>query len=211
MEQSRRVFLRNKIFQWHNPLTVTFFRVSPFHACGHENVAELLHADARERAQLTLAQQGDEFGKGNGQGLFVRTGGTEVAGKSLFRRANAVEGHVGTLDFRLFFRREPMTLAAEEHGFQLGVDLGMFDVCAVDRSLHLHAEETVAARKVGEQFMAVGCGDEGGDARQAVEIIAEGMIIGQAVRAQRKIVWLIRTAVRHLRAAESWLLQPSGY
>ena len=178
MEQSRRVFLRNKIFQWHNPLTVTFFRVSPFHACGHENVAELLHADARERAQLTLAQQGDEFGKGNGQGLFVRTGGT---------------------------------VAAEEHGFQLGVDLGMFDVCAVDRSLHLHAEETVAARKVGEQFMAVGCGDEGGDARQAVEIIAEGMIIGQAVRAQRKIVWLIRTAVRHLRAAESWLLQPSGY
>ena len=197
--------------QWHNPLTVTFFRVSPFHACGHENVAELLHADARERARLTPAQQGDEFGKGNGQGLFVRTSGTEVVGKGFFRRANAVEGHVGTLDFRLFFRREPMTLAAEEHGFQLGVDLGMFDVCAVDRSLHLHAEETVAARKVGEQFMAVGCGDEGGDARQAVEIIAEGMIIGQAVRAQRKIVWLIRTAVRHLRAAESWLLQPSGY
>ena len=211
MEQSRRVFLRNKIFQWHNPLTVTLFRVSPFHACGHENVAELLHADARERARLTLAQQGDEFGKGNGQGLFVRTSGTEVAGKGFFRRANAVEGHVGTLDFRLFFRREPMTLAAEEHGFQLSVDLGMFDVCAVDRSLHLHAEETVAARKVGEQFVAVGCGDEGGDARQAVGIIAEGMIIGQAVRAQRKIVWLIRTAVRHLRAAESWLLQPSGY
>ena len=211
MEQSRRVFLRNKIFQRHNPVTVTLFRVLPFHACGHEGAAELLHAYACERARLTLAQQGDELGKGDGQGLFVRTGGTEVAGKSLFRRANAVEGHVGTLDFRLFFRREPMTLAAEEHGFQLGVDLGMFDVCAVDRSLHLHAEETVAARKVGEQFMAVGCGDEGGDARQAVEIIAEGMIIGQAVRAQRKIVWLIRTAVRHLRAAESWLLQPSGY
>ncbi len=211
MEQSRRVFLRNKIFQWHNPVTVTLFRVSPFHACGHEGTAELLYADTRERARLTLAQQGDEFGKGNGQGLFVRTSGTEVAGKGFFRRANAVEGHVGTLDFRLFFRREPMTLAAEEHGFQLGVDLGMFDVCAVDRSLHLHAEETVAARKVGEQFMAVRCGDEGGDARQAVEIIAEGMIIGQAVRVQRKIVWLIRTAVRHLRAAESWLLQPSGY
>ena len=197
--------------QRHNPVTVTLFRVLPFHACGHEGAAELLHAYACERARLTLAQQGDELGKGDGQGLFVRTGGTEVAGKSLFRWASTVEGHVGTLDFRLFFRREPMTLAAEEHGFQLGVDLGMFDVCAVDRSLHLHAEETVAARKVGEQFMAVGCGDEGGDARQAVEIIAEGMIIGQAVRAQRKIVWLIRTAVRHLRAAESWLLQPSGY
>ena len=197
--------------QRHNPVTVTLFRVLPFHACGHEGAAELLHAYACERARLTLAQQGDELGKGDGQGLFVRTGGTEVAGKSLFRWASTVEGHVGTLDFRLFFRRESMTLAAEEHGFQLGVDLGMFDVCAVDRSLHLHAEETVAARKVGEQFMAVGCGDEGGDARQAVEIIAEGMIIGQAVRAQRKIVWLIRTAVRHLRAAESWLLQPSGY
>ena len=89
-----------------------------------------------------------------------------------------------------------MTLAAEEHGFQLGVDLGMFDVCAVDGSLHLHVEETVATRRVGEQFVAVGRGDEGGDARQAVEIIAEGMIIGQAVRAQRKIVWLIRTAAK---------------
>ncbi len=117
--------------QWHNPVTVTLFRVSPFHAYGHEGMAELLYADTRERARLTLAQQGDEFGKGNGQGLFVRTSGTEVAGKGFFRRANAVEGHVGTLDFRLFFRRESMTFAAEEHGFQLGVDLGMFDVCAV--------------------------------------------------------------------------------
>ena len=85
----------------------------PFHACGHEGAAELLHADARERARLTLAQQGDEFGKGDGQGLFVRTGGTEVAGKSLLRWASTVEGHVGTLDFRLFFCREPMTFATE--------------------------------------------------------------------------------------------------
>ena len=105
------------MFQRHNPVTVTLFRVPPFHACGHEGAAELLHADARERARLTLAQQGDEFGKGDGQGLFVRTGGTEVTGKSLFRRASAVKSHVGTLDFRLFFRREPMTFATEEHGF----------------------------------------------------------------------------------------------
>ena len=152
--------------QRHDPVTVTFFRVPPFHTCGHEGAAELLHADARERARLTLAQQGDEFGKGDGQGLFVRTGGTEVAGKSLFRRASTVEGHVGTLDFRLFFRRESMTFTAEEHGFQLGVDLGMFDVRAVDGTLHLHAEEAAAARRVGEQFVAVGRGDEGGDARQ---------------------------------------------
>ena len=170
MEQSRRAFLRNKIFQRHDPVTVTLFRVPPFHACGHEGTAELLHADARERARLTLAQQGDEFGKGNGQGLFVRTGGTEVAGKSLFRRASAVEGHVGMLDFRLFFRRESMTLAAEEHGFQLGIDLGMFDVCAVYGTLHLHAEETAAARRVGKQFVAVGRGDEGGDAWQAQRV-----------------------------------------
>ena len=67
--------------QRHDPVTVTLFRMPPFHACGHEGAAELLHPDARERARLTLAQQGDEFGKGNGQGLFTRTGGTEVAGE----------------------------------------------------------------------------------------------------------------------------------
>ena len=70
--------------QRHNPVTVTLFRVLPFHACGHEGAAELLHAYACERARLTLAQQGDELGKGDGQGLFVRTGGTEVAGKKPF-------------------------------------------------------------------------------------------------------------------------------
>ena len=59
-----------------------------------------------------------------------------------------------------------MMFATEEHGFQLGVDLSMFDICAVDGTLHLHAEETAAARRVGEQFVAVGRGDEGGDARQ---------------------------------------------
>ncbi len=105
------------MFQRHDPVTVALFRVPSFHACGHEGAAELLHADARKRARLTLAQQGDELGKGNGQGLFVRTGGTEVAGKSLFRRTSTVEGHVGMLDFRFFPRREPVTLVAEEHGF----------------------------------------------------------------------------------------------
>ena len=67
--------------QRHDPVTVTLFRMPPFHVCGHEGAAELLHPDARERARLTLAQQGDELGKGNGQGLFTRTGGTEVAGE----------------------------------------------------------------------------------------------------------------------------------
>ena len=67
--------------QRHDPVTVTLFRMPPFHACGHEGAAELLHPDARERARLTLAQQGDELGKGNGQGLFTQTGGTEVAGE----------------------------------------------------------------------------------------------------------------------------------
>ena len=139
------LILRIGSLQRYNPVTVTLFRVPSFHACGYEGAAELLHADARERARLMFAQQGDEFGKGNGQDLFVRMGGTEVAGKSLFRRASTVEGHVGTLDFRLFFRRESMTFTAEEHGFQLGVDLGMFDVRAVDGALHLYAEETAAA------------------------------------------------------------------
>ena len=139
--------------QRYNLVTVTLFRVLSFHACGYEGAAELLHADARERARLMFAQQGDEFGKGNGQDLFVRMGGTE--------------GHVGTLDFRLFFRCKPITFATEKHVFQLGVDLGMFDVCVVDGSLHLYAEEAAAARRVGEQFVTVGRGDEGGDARQA--------------------------------------------
>ena len=67
--------------QRHDPVTVTLFRMPPFHVCGHEGAAELLHPDARGRARLTLAQQGDELGKGNGQGLFTRTGGTEVAGE----------------------------------------------------------------------------------------------------------------------------------
>ena len=167
--------------QRHDPVTVTLFRMPPFHACGHEDAAELLHPDARERARLTLAQQGDELGKGNGQGLFTRTGGTEVAGECFFRRASAVESHVGTLDFRLFPRREPVTPAAERHVLQLGVGLGMVDARAVDGALHLHAEEAAAARRVGKQFVAVGRSDEGGDARQAVEIIAEGMVVGQAV------------------------------
>ena len=156
--------------QRHDPVTVTLFRMPPFHACGHEGAAELLHPDARERARMTLAQQGDELGEGNGQGLFTRTGGTEVAGECFFRRASAVESHVGTLDFRLFFRREPVTFAAEEHALQLGIDLGMVDARAVDGMLHLHAEETAAARRVGEQFVAVGRGDEGGDARQAERV-----------------------------------------
>ena len=142
----------------------------PFHACGHEGAAELLHPDARERARMTLAQQGDELGEGNGQGLFTRTGGTEVAGECFFRRASAVESHVGTLDFRLFFRREPVTPAAEEHALQLGIDLGMVDARAVDGALHLHAEEAAAARRVGKQFVAVGRGDERGHARQAERV-----------------------------------------
>ena len=161
------LILRIGSLQRYNPVTVTLFRVPSFHACGYEGAAELLHADARERARLMFAQQGDEFGKGNGQDLFVRMGGTEVAGKSLFRRTSAVEGHVGTLDFRLFFRCKPITFATEKHVFQLGVDLGMFDVCVVDGSLHLYAEEEAAARRVGEQFVTVGRGDEGGDARHA--------------------------------------------
>ena len=82
--------------QRHDPVTVALFRVPPFHACGHEGAA-VPPCRCRERARLTLAQQGDELGKGNGQGLFVRTGGTEVAGKSLFRRTSTVEGHVGML------------------------------------------------------------------------------------------------------------------
>ena len=69
----------------------------PFHACGHEGAAELLHADARERARLTLAQQGDEFGKGNGQGLFTRTGGTEGAEDMSLLPALAGDKHGGAL------------------------------------------------------------------------------------------------------------------
>ena len=76
-----KALILRRSLQWYNPVTVTLFRMPPFHVCGHEGAAELLHPDARERARLTLAQQGDELGKGNGQGLFTRTGGTEVAGE----------------------------------------------------------------------------------------------------------------------------------
>ena len=51
------------MFQRHDPVTVALFRVPSFHACGHEGAAELLHADARKRARLTLAQQAMSSGR----------------------------------------------------------------------------------------------------------------------------------------------------
>ena len=130
--------------------------------------AELLHPDARERARLTLAQQGDELEKGNGQASSPGRAARKWRANAFFRRASAVESHVGTLDFRLFPRREPVTPAAEKHVLQLGVGLGMVDARAVDGMLHEHTDEPAASRRVGKQLARVGGADEGGDARQGL-------------------------------------------
>ena len=98
-----------------------------------------------------------------------------MTGEDLRCRTGAVEHQVGLLDGGLFLTGEPITLTAQKERLQLCIDLGMVDAGAVNGVLHLHADEPAAARRVREQFVAVGGGDEGGDAGQSVRVALVGL------------------------------------
>ena len=88
-------------------------------------------------------------------------GKRKATANKFFGGRYAVERTVGRLDFRLFGLAEPTTLTTVQLMQQLGIKLGVVNGRrTVDGMLHFHADETSAARKVGQQVTAVARANE---------------------------------------------------
>ena len=75
------------------------------------------------------------------------------------------------LQLPFLFFGEPIADAGEQFSFQLGIDLIVHDIFAIDQMFCFNADESPATGGIGEQVKAVACTDERSDARQVAEIL----------------------------------------
>ena len=95
----------------------------------------------------------------------------EAGMEDVFFDGLLVELGVRCHDFGFLSGGEPISFAARQAGFQLGIDLIVHDTFAVDQMFCFNADESPATGGIGEQVKTVACTDERSDARQVAEIL----------------------------------------
>ena len=141
-----------------------------------EHLAEGLGAGALHQAGIVTAEVLVDLGGAEQCGCFALAGQAVVSEEEFLHGAVAAVVAVAALDVLHLFGREPVALALGEQCHALGIELRM-----VDGSVHInhladvYAEETAAARRVGEQGGGVAGADERGDARKRDGVVAVGL------------------------------------
>lgn len=133
-------------------------------------------AGALHQAGIVTAEVLVDLGGAEQCGCFALAGQAVVSEEEFLHGAVAAVVAVAALDVLHLFGREPVALALGEQCHALGIELRM-----VDGSVHInhladvYAEETAAARRVGEQGGGVAGADERGDARKRDGVVAVGL------------------------------------
>lgn len=141
-----------------------------------EYLAEGLGTDALHQAGIAVGKVLIDVGGAEQGGGFALTGQAVVAEEEFLYGAVATVVAVAALDVLHLFGREPVALALGEQCHALGIELGVVDGSVhIDHLADVYAEETAAARRVGEQGGGVAGADERGDARKRYGVVAVGL------------------------------------
>ena len=141
-----------------------------------EYLAESLGTDALHQAGIAAGEVLVDLGGAEQCGCFALAGQAVVTEEEFLHGAVAAVVAVAALDVLHLFGGEPVSLALGERCHALGIELGIVDGGVhIDHLADVYAEETAAARRVGEQGGGVAGADERGDARKRDGVVAVGL------------------------------------
>ena len=149
-----------------------FAGVHSGHSHGCQDAPHGSHIPATERSWEPFLDAAEDFSGGKQDALFVFFCQSEALEEHFLFGQRLVEGAVVCLNLLFLFRGEPVPFSGEQFRFQLGIELCIVGLRAINFSLYLHTEEASASRGVGQQLFLVGGADEGGDSGELAVIVS---------------------------------------
>ena len=147
--------------------------LTPYGTEATEYLAEGLGTGALHQAGIVTAEVLVDLGGAEQGGCFALAGQAVVTEEEFLYGAVAAIVAVAVLDVLHLFGGEPVSLALGERCHALGIELGIVDGGVhIDHLADVYAEETAAARRVGEQGGGVAGADERGYARKRDGVVA---------------------------------------
>ena len=123
------------------------------HSHRQQHTPHVAHTSATESRRKTLLQSAENIGGRQADALFFGRWNAEALEEKFLLGRMLVKCLVVRLNLLLLFRCKPISLTCQKFRLQLGIELGIIRLGAIDFMGHFHTEETSATRGIGQQFL----------------------------------------------------------